>query len=563
MTDTITAARNVQAPHPNRTCVSEKPAAGTSGALDFRFAGFEIDVARQELRRAGAVVHIEPQVFDLIVYLIEHRERIVSKDELIETIWQGRFVSEAALSSRISAARRALGDSGNDQSLIRTLRKRGFRFVGEMVQTSSGPIAMAGAPATRHSTVNEDDALRLVPNDEPLLLPDTPSIAVLPFQNMGQDPDQEYFADGLTEDIITGLSRQRWFSVIASTSSFTYKGQAVDVRNVAVRLGVRYVLEGSVRTAANRVRVTGQLIDATKGNHLWAEKYDRDLADVFALQDDIATRVIGSVGPQILVTEAARVQRKPPQSIDARDLVMRAVPHMWRLNGGEQVRAQEQLQHAITLNPDHAHAHALLGWVYLTMFDLDTRAPIGEFTNRALAAGTRALTLDNEDPWSYLVVGLGHARRGRCNLALSYLTKSVELSPGFALGHAGLGYALAVGGQPERGLQSVEQAHRLSRRDPFLANYAPVVRYTALFALKRYEETVAVCRATAASHPKHAGAWRLLTASLGLMGRIDDARESLVHALTLQADLSDDEVYSDPADRARVMEGLRKAGLKG
>jgi adenylate cyclase len=189
------------------------------------------------------------------------------------------------------------------------------------------------------------------------------------------------------------------------------------------------------------------------------------------------------------------------------------------------------------------------------MFDLDIRGPVGEFTNRALAAGTRAITLDNEDPWSYLVVGLGHARRGRCNLALSHLTKSAELSPGFALGHAGLGYGLAVGGQPE--------AHRLSRCDPFLVNYAPVVRYTALFALKRYEETVAVCRATAASHPKHAGAWRLLTASLGLMGRIDEAREALVHALTLQADLSDDEVYSDPADRARVLEGLRKAGLKG
>jgi TolB-like protein len=562
MTDTITAARNVQAPHPNRTCGSEKPAVGTRGALDFRFAGFEIDVARQELRRAGAVVHIEPQVFDLIVYLIQHRERIVSKDELIEAIWQGRFVSEAALSSRISSARRALGDSGNDQSLIRTLRKRGFRFVGEIVQTSSGPIAMAGGqPATRHSTVNENDAPRLVPNEEPLLLPDTPSIAVLPFQNMGQDPDQEYFADGLTEDIITGLSRQRWFSVIASTSSFTYKGQAVDVRNVAARLGVRYVLEGSVRTAANRVRVTGQLIDATKGNHLWAEKYDRELADVFALQDDIATRVIGSVGPQILLTEAARIQRKPPQSIDARHLVMRAVPHMWRLNGLEQMRALEQLQRAITLDPEYAHAHALLGWVYLTMFDLDT--PVGEFTNRALAAGTRAITLDNEDPLSYLVVGLGHARRGRSNLALSHLTKSVELSPCFALGHAGLGYALAVGGQPEGGLQSVEQAHRLSRCDPFLVNYAPVVRYTALFALKRYEETVAVCRATVASHPKHAGAWRFLTASLGLMGRIDEAREALIHALTLQADLSDDKVYSDPADRARVMEGLWKAGLKG
>jgi TolB-like protein len=398
MSDTIKAARNMQAPHPNRTCVSEKPAVATRGALNFRFACFEIDVARQEFRRAGAVVHIEPQVFDLIVYLVQHRDRIVSKDELIEAIWQGRFVSEAALSSRISAARRALGDSGNDQSLIRTQRKRGFRFIGEIVHSGSAPTGMAGdRPAAQHSVGNHNDTPKLVPNAEPLPLPDRPSIVVLPFQNISHDPDQEYFAHGLTEDIITGLSRQRWLSVIACNSSIADKGQAVDVRDVAVRLGARYVLGGSVRAAANRVRVTGQLIDAATGNHLWAERYDRELADVFALQDDIAARVIGSVGPQILVTEAARVQREPPEIIDARDLVMQAVPHMWRLNGREQARAQEQLQHAITLDPDYAHAHALLAWVYLTMCDLNTHGPIGELTNKALAAGTRAITPDNED----------------------------------------------------------------------------------------------------------------------------------------------------------------------
>jgi TolB-like protein len=564
MTDTITAARNMQAPHPIRTCVSERRALGTREALSFRFARFEIDVARQELRRAGAVVHIEPQVFDLLVFLVQHRNRIVSKDELIEAIWQGRVISEATLTSRIRAARRALGDSGNDQSLIRTLRKRGFRFVGEIIETHPAPAAIAESqPAGRQPAVNNNEVPKLVPNAEPLPLSEKASIAVLPFQNMSQDPDQEYFADGLTEDIITGLSRQRWFSVIARNSSSTYKGHAVDVREAAVRLGVRYVLEGSVRMAANRVRVTGQLIDAAKGNHLWAEKYDRELADIFVLQDDIATRVIGSVGPQILVTEAARVQSKRPRIIDAHDLVMQAVPHMWRLNGREQARAREQLQHAITLDPDYAHAHALLGWVYLTMCDLDTCGPISEFTNKALAAGMRATTLDNEDSWSQLVAGVGHARRGRSNLALAHLTKSVQLSPGFALGYAGVGYALAVGGQPERALQSLEQAHQLSRRDPFLANYAPVVRYTALFALKRYDETIAVCRAAAALHPNHAGAWRFLTASLGLIGRIEEAREALAHALTLQADLPNDEVYADPHDRVRILEGLRKAGLKG
>jgi TolB-like protein len=255
---------------------------------------------------------------------------------------------------------------------------------------------------------------------------------------MSRDPDQEYFADGLTEDIITGLSRQRWFFVIARNSTFTYKSQAIDVRDVASQLGVRYVLEGSVRKADNRVRVTSQLIDAANGNHLWAEKYDRELADIFALQDDITTRVIGSVGPQILVAEAARVRRKPPQSIDAWDLVMQAVPHMWRMSTQEHGRAQELLQRAIALDAGYAHAHALLGWIYVTMFNLDTRRPIGEFTDQALAAGTTAVMLDDEDPWGHLVVGLGHARRRRPELALRHLSQSIELTPSFALGRAGL-----------------------------------------------------------------------------------------------------------------------------
>jgi TolB-like protein/Flp pilus assembly protein TadD len=534
--------------------------------LDFRFGDFEINLARRELRRAGAVVHLEPQVFDLLVHLVQNRDRIVSKDELIDVIWHGRIVSEAALSSRISAARRALGDSGNDQGLIRTMYKRGFRFVGEL-DAPSAPAAIA-EPQMSASQTAVSGAPKLVPDAAPLPLPDKPSIAVLPFQNMSTDPDQEYFADGLTEDIITGLSRQRWFFVIARNSTFTYKGQSVDVRDVAAELGVRYVLEGSVRRAANRVRVTGQLIDAANGNHLWAEKYDRELADIFELQDDITTRVIGSVGPQILVAEAARVRKKPPQSIDAWDLVMQAVPHMWRMSVQDHGRAQELLQRGIARDANYAHAHALLGWVYITMFNLDTRRPIGEFTDRALAAGTRAIALDDEDPWGHLVVGLGHARRRRPELAVRHLSKSIELSPSFALGHAGLGYALAVGGQPERGLQSLEQAHRYSPRDPFLAIYAPIVRYMALFALQRYEETIAVCRTAAALHPNHAGAWRLMTVSLGLLGRIEEAREALAHTLIMQPDLSSAHVtnytvYADPADRARFLEGLRKAGLKG
>jgi TolB-like protein/cytochrome c-type biogenesis protein CcmH/NrfG len=541
-------------------------------ALDFRFGEFEIDLGQHELRLSGQAVRIEPQVFDLLVFLVQNRGRIVSKDELIDAVWQGRVISEAALSSCVSAARRAIGDSGDEQLLIRTAHKRGFRFVGRVddepllspAPSDDGEVAQGVSLAGELIELAQEAETSVVPA---LALPDKPSIAVLPFQNMSGDPEQEYFADGLTEDIITGLSRQRWFFVIARNSTFTFKGEAVDVRKVASQLGVRYVLEGSVRRAAGRVRVTGQLIDAVHGVHLWADRYDRDLADIFELQDDITNSVVGSVGPQILTAEAARIRRKPPQSIDAWDLVMQALPHMWRVSAEEQRRAQELLQRAIALDADYAHAHALLGWTYVSMFNMAALRPIGEFTDKALDIGARAVILDNEEPWGHLVVGLGHARRRRPELAVTHLSRSVDLNPSFALGHAGLGYALACGGQPERGLQSLEQAQRLSPRDPFLAIYAPTVRYMALFALGRYEETLAVCRATAALHPNHTGAWRLMTVSLGLLGRIDEAKQALAHTLTLQPDLSSahvekNTVFADPSDRSQFLLGLRKAGLK-
>jgi TolB-like protein/Flp pilus assembly protein TadD len=534
--------------------------------LVFSFNNFEIDLNRHEMRCAGTRVHMEPQVFDLLVHLVRNRDRIVSKDELIDAVWNGRIVSEAALSSRVSAARRALGDSGSDQMMIRTLHKRGFRFVGDVQENVSSDAGANNETPSPLAEMNGATA-NVISNVEPPQSAEKPSIAVLPFQNMSQDPDQEYFADGLTEDIITGLSRQRWFSVIARNSTFNYKGRTDDVRDVAAQLGVRYVLEGSVRRASNRVRVSVQLIDATNGNQLWAEKYDRELADIFTLQDEVTNRVIASVAPQIVMTEAERVRRTKPQSIGAWELVMRAVPHMWRMNAQDNGRAQELLRQAIEFEPNYAHAHALLGWTYVTMYNLDTRRPIGESTEQALVSGARAVMLDDGDPWAHLVLGLGHARKRRPELAIRHLSKSVQLSPSLALGHAGLGYAFACGGQPECGLVALEVAQRLSPRDPFLAIYAPVVRYMALFALKQYEETISVCRSTIALHPHHAGAWRLMTVSLGLLGRQEEAREALASTLALQPDLSsahvaNDTVFARPEDRARYLDGLRKAGLK-
>ena len=399
--------------------------------------------------------------FDLLVYLVRHRDRIVSKDELIEAIWQGRVISEAALSSCVSAARRAIGDSGEDQRLIRTIQARLPLCRRDRRRYAAANLPADGEPSApgsrcRRSRGRADRNRRR----RAAALPDKPSIAILPFQNISGDPEQEYFADGLTEDIITGLSRQRWFFVIARNSTFAFKGEAVDVRKVASQLGVRYVLEGSVRKAADRVRVTGQLIDAVHGVHLWADRYDRELANIFELQDDITNRVIGSVGPQILAAEAARIRRKPPQSIDAWDLVMQALPHMWRVSADEQRRAQELLQQAIALDHEYAHAHALLGWTYVSLFNLDARAPISEFTDKALEfRREERWRSTTRSPWGHLVLGLGHARRRRPEPAVSHLSKSIELNPNFALGYAGLGYALGL-----RRRAGARSCNRWSRR---------------------------------------------------------------------------------------------------
>jgi TolB-like protein len=248
--------------------------------VQYLFEDYALDPDRRELTRHAGGVAIGPKVFDLLLFLVQHRERVVSKDDLLEAVWSGRIVSESTLTSHINAVRKAIGDNGEEQRLIRTVARKGFRFVGEVKETDG-----LTAPNTK-----SDEA-----SAPALMLPDSPSIAALPFQNWSGDPEQEYFADGVVEDIITALSRIRWLFVIARNSSFTYKGRAVDVKQVGRELGVRYVMEGSVRKAANRVRITGQLIDATTAAHIWADHFEGSLDDIFELQDQIAERVVGAI----------------------------------------------------------------------------------------------------------------------------------------------------------------------------------------------------------------------------------------------------------------------------
>ena len=298
----------------------------------FQFDNFLIDTDRRELRGTDGVIHVEPQVFDLLLHFAENTDRVISKDELIERVWKGRAVSDAALNSRINSARRAVGDTGEKQALIRTVPRRGFLFAAT-VKTGTADPPSSGAQAAPPK----------------LALPDKPSIAVLPFANLSGDPEQEYFADGVVEEIITGLSRIKWLFVIARNSSFTYKGRAVDVKQVGRELGVRYVVEGSVRKAGDRVRVSAQLAVAETGVHLWAERYDRLLEDIFALQDEITLSVVGAIEPSLRDAEIERVKRKRPDSLDAYDLMLRAIPHAYVATPEGAAKAAPLLERALTL----------------------------------------------------------------------------------------------------------------------------------------------------------------------------------------------------------------------
>ena len=322
--------------------------------MQYVFGDYALDPDRRELTQHAKAVAIGPKVFDLLLYLVQNREHVVSKDALLDAVWAGRIVSESTLTSHINAVRKAIGDNGEEQRLVRTLARKGFRFVGD-VREATDDCAASDA-----STAKPDKAS--VPS---LILPDSPSIAALAFQNWSADPEQEYFADGVVEDIVTALSRIHWLFVIARNSSFTYKGRAVDVKQVGRELGVRYVLEGSVRKAANRARITGQLVDATTGMHLWADHFEGSLDDIFELQDRVAERVVGAIMPTLERAEIERAKRKPTESLHAYDYYLRGMASFHQGTREPVSEALRMFSKAIELDPDFASAYAMAALVLL------------------------------------------------------------------------------------------------------------------------------------------------------------------------------------------------------
>jgi TolB-like protein len=510
-----------------------------------------LDVDRRELRRGGDLVNVEPQVFDLLVFLVENHERVVSKDDLIKGVWDGRIVSESTLTSRITAARKAIGDSGEEQRLIRTVPRKGVRFVGQVRREQS----VAG---------NKAAAATIGPA---LMPPDRPSIAVMPFQDMSGDHDQEYFADGLVDDIITALSRMRWLFVIARNSSFTYKGRAVDVKQVGRDLGVRYVLEGSVRKAANRVRITGQLIDASSGTHLWADRFEGPLEDIFALQDQVTASVMGAIAPPLERAEIQRATRKPTENLDAYDYFLRGMASYYRRSREAIDEALPLFYKAIELDPEFASAYGMAAWCYawrkINGWTIDHAQEIAEtakLTRRAAELGQDdAVALSRGAHALGFVVGDTEA-------AATLVDRALMLNPNLAGAWWASGWTRIRLCEADLAIEHFAQAMRLSPLDPHtIAMQAGTA--LAHFLAGRYQEAASWAEKGLWEQTNYLTTLLVAAASNALAGRLPEAQKAMARLRELHPTMRVSNIknwaprFRRPEDLARFADGLRKAGL--
>jgi TolB-like protein/Tfp pilus assembly protein PilF len=435
--------------------------------LRVQFDGYCLDSDRRELRVGDTLVPTQPQVFDLLEYLIANRDRVITKDDLISSIWKGRIVSESTLLSRINAARRAIGDDGGRQRLIRTVARKGIGFVGTVLTLSveeTGPSAATSLPLATlpgkkiQSNVND-------------LQSDKPSIVVLPFTNMSGDPEQAYFVDGLVEDIITALSRISWFLVVARKSSFSYKGRALKLGEIKKEMGVRYVLAGSVRKADSRLRITAQLLDADTGNHIWAGRYDGGLADVFDLQDQITSNVVVAIEPKVQDAEILRAQAKSTNSLTAYDLYLRALNLHWQRTVESTVRVLEFLNQAVTIDPNFSSAYGLIAQCYVNRVSLLHLPFLHEEVARGLEAAKLAIETGADNPDALTRGGWCIAYLGqRPKEGLSYIDRALALNPNSSMATLHTGMVLMMLGDHERALEFFAKTLRLSPLQRFAAD---------------------------------------------------------------------------------------------
>lgn len=523
--------------------------------MRFLFENYCLDADRRELSRGSELIAVGPKVFDLLLYLVRHREQVVTRDDLLQAIWDGRIVSESTLTSHINAVRKAISDTGKEQRLIRTISRKGLRFVGEVREDV--PFGRAAAAAGGFTAENPGAALAL---------PDSPSIAVLPFRNLSGDAAQDYFADGVVEDIITALSRIRWLFVIARNSSFTYKGRTVDEKQVGRELGVRYVVEGSVRQSESRVRITGQLVDAATGTHLWAERFEGTLDDIFELQDQIATSIVGAIGSQLERAEIERARRKPTGNLSAYDHYLRAMPYVHR-GSREAIDGALPLFHqAIALDPEFASAHAMAAWCHCW------RKINGWMTNqpREFADGIRlarlAVELGKDDAVALTRAGhtLAHLA-GELDGAVTLLDKALVLNPNLAAAWFLGGFLRAERGDPEAAIAFFTRAMRFSPLDPEMFRMQAGMAMSHLFA-GRFDLALSWAEQSFRQLPSFVFVVLVIAACHALAGRTEQARNVADHLRTLDPAFRISKLEGwipirRPEHRASLANGLRLAGL--
>ena len=518
--------------------------------LALRFGDFRFDQARQSLSGPAGPITLRRKTADVLLHLLRHADRVVGKEELITSVWPDVTVSDESLTQCVSELRRALGAAGD--SIIKTIPRRGYRIEVPVVEERS-----VEPQSTRPMA--------------PLPLPDKPSLVVLPFANMSGEPDQEYFADGMAEDITTALSRIRSIFVIARNSAFAYKGTSPDIRKVGRELGVRYVLEGSVRKSGNRVRITVQLIESASGTHIWADRFDGTLDDVFDLQDRVTANVVAAISPTLRNAEIQRAQRAATNNPQAYDLLLRALAHYrtWTRAGYEE--AVRLLRQAITVDPGYALGYAHLSAIFWMMCSQGWVDRADPTVADMLSLARTALTLDGEDPEVLIMVGTVTALPGGdFSGGIAMVNKAIALNPNSAVAFRTAGNLYARAGDSMRAFASFDQAERLDPFDSGPSGYSGHI--VAHFVTGAYDAALECCDKSLRDRPRSAAPLRYRAACLGLLGRLEEARQTVQRLRELVPDFTIararhhiefdmNNLFGKPADREAFYEGLRRAGV--
>lgn len=484
-------------------------------ANQLSFLNCKLDTARNELRRDGDLIELEPQVFDLIVFMATNAGRVLSKDDLIDGVWSGRIVSDSAISSRINAARNALGDNGKDQAIIKTVSRKGFIFVPEL-DAPTQPKAQGN-----HAQPSAVNSSTEAPHGG------KPSIVVLPFENLSNDPSQTFFSDGIADDIITDLSRYNELFVIARHSAFAYHDRKDHALDFANKLGVKYLLQGAVRRSENRIRVSAQLVDLDTQTTLWAEKYNRNVEDILDVQEEISTVIVNTLVGQVELRHAKAAELRSETAISAYDHCLRAQHHIWNFSREQAALARKEAQAAIALEPNLARAHAILGWAYHTEGSNGWHEKGEARFDMATECAKQAIAADPNEPWGHCVLGFclwWHPKNRNFSVAIEVLKVALRLNPSNAHFRMILGATYAYMGEGEAALDEINTA---ISHNPFYPSLYLVHRARAFFVSERYKEAMADIDRAAIDMPDHSNVIALKAACCEQLGLHDDAQEAV------------------------------------